>query len=388
MSKLLVVQGGRIRPQLGPMTVIETGIYRVASLANAGINIASGDDAVFFRVVPGKGGSLSSIQVYFNTSGSTPQIDHYLYADADGLPVGAKFGDALASVTTIVPASGGFGAEATWGAAPTITANRPYWIGLVWRQGTAQVGWNPGWTGKNSTVLYTQTLADPVQDTVWMHRQIASIPVRFNYADGSQWTNILGAGSTSAGNVGMHGNPDGASGCFNGWWFRAPRDLYYAGSDVSWRGVYSDAATANGMVGRVYRKGEASPIAFSRNALMATSLGASNTNRIGALEFADWEAIESGDFRSLVKMRKNREYEILACQAASGGSSDGSNRVQLDGSVTSQYTFNPPVTTDENEQGFVSVSSATGKANVAANTTCGYWGRHIFFEAGEEFYLS
>lgn len=380
MSELLVVQGGRIRPQLGPVTVIETGIYRVASLANAGLNIASADDAVYARFVPTKGGVLQSLQVYFNTSGSTPQIDHILLNDLDGEPGETV----LDSVNSIVPASGGFGAEATMGGTPTIVAGTPYWIKLLWRQGTAQVGWNPGLSSRGGEVRYTQTAASPNANSPWMHRQNADVPIRLNYVSG-QWTNVLGAGSTSGGNVGMHGNPDSGSGCFNGWRFKAPRNLYYLGSDVSWRSVYADPALANAMVMRVYRVGETTHFAVSRNSLAATTLGASNTNRIGWLGMVDWDAVESGDYRTLVRMREGKEYDLAACQQGTGGSSDSSNRVLLDGSVTTQYTFNPPTTTDENSQGFVSMSSSTGYGNFAANTTCGYWGRHLFLEAGERF---
>lgn len=354
-----------------PRIAIDTGGSR-----NANAPTTSQNQGTVILFTPMVGGTLNFVSVFFTTATSSPTAIGYLMSTSGGVPTGAKYAGALANSNTATISNAFVKFDLTAGGggsgAVTVTAGTQYALVIDEQAvgGSYVAGYSSTESIKGWGMLYAATIANPVQNSVFVWKNYALPYVHLGYASGQEVCK-MGAGSTSAGNITLFGDPANAStGRFAGIQITPACDIMLDQVDVSCR-FTGTAATANALELRIY------------NALTAGGLVRTSSNTISATN--DLTTAGTNRYQSFTMtpylLRQGVTYWLLACQTGTGGSSDSANHLQLDGSVGGNYVTAaaPPQTAAQNQQhGIVSMSSTTGLANVAYNSTTGHemilWG--------------
>jgi hypothetical protein len=364
-----IVRARAVQGSFGlPRVLIETGCQRTAPAPTTTQNQGT---VVLFT--PSVSKTLNSIALWFQTATSSPTAIAYLMNASGGEPTGAKYGGALASTaaTSISNAfvnfdftAGGGGSGAT-----ALTAGTQYAVILDEQAvgGSFALGFSDSESISGWGMLYATTIANPVEDSVWNWKSSCIPFVHLNYSDGTQEVCKMTSGVTSSGNITLYGDPaDAGTGRFAGIEITPKSDFMLERVDVSCR-FTGTAATANAIELRLYNQLAAGGLlATSSNTVSAANdIGASGTNRIQTFTFSPSRLLQLGV-----------RYWLLACQTGTGGSSNTTNHIQLDGGVGGTYVtsaFPPETAAESQHHGMVSVSSVTGLANVAFNGTTGHY---------------
>lgn len=218
-----------------------------------------------------------------------------------------------------------------------------------------QLGANLGQVIAGARVMWAATVADPIQDTVWEQTDSICPAIQIQYSDSSREGTVMSLGGTSAGNTPIHGAIS-TGGCA-GIGIQPDEDIAF--NCIEAYLSTSGTTTSAGIVKcYIYDENKNLLWASSNSYDTSTSTLSSSERRIKDFYFED------------NILQRGSKYYIVIGQTASGGSA--SHHVLLAGAVTSLYVTNavPPRTFAENAwHGIWSVSSTTGVANLANNTT-------------------